>query len=260
MPLHDFQCQPVEALCIEGTTSVNNLVKHTSEAPHITFVAVRLVVDELRRHVKRRADLCLGQICCGVQHARDAEVSQFRCKDLLRPVPSQKDILSLQITVQDPLLVQGVQGEGRVDEPLQEPALVWRPTSLLGMLQVSADVSVFAILHEDAEVCLRIHKGISVSNDVWVPHGTQQLHLHLSLLSLACIHGCKKGNLFHDILPHLKTVHDQEDLAKRSAADGTHYLILALQVMLALKLAIPCGRHQQRLLMLHGAEATTMPN
>mmetsp|Transcript_77110 Transcript_77110/g.204722 ORF Transcript_77110/g.204722 Transcript_77110/m.204722 type:complete len:544 (+) Transcript_77110:443-2074(+) len=226
----DLQCQAIKALGIECPLPVHDLIENAAKRPNITLVAVRLVVDELGRHVERRANLRFRKVCCGVEHLGDPEVAQLQSKDVFSPVTGEEYVLRLQVPVQDLLCVQSVQRQGDLHEPFQEVLLVGHLLGLLRRLQVGVDVPVLAVLHEDAQVSQAVDKRVLVGDDVGVLDASEQLHLELRRLAplLRCV---LQLDVLHHVLPLLPSVQYQEHLSEGATADRPDNLVVVLVTM-----------------------------
>ena len=94
----------------------------------------------------------------------------------------EKYILRLHIPVENLLLMQVVQREPNLYQPL--PDLLLLEVLLLGGLYVGVHVSAVAVHHNDVEVLVAIDEGVLVGDNVWVRELLEQFDLN-ELVDLA---------------------------------------------------------------------------
>lgn len=89
----DFDCQPVDWLCIKGMPEVAHFVEDAAKCPNIWFVAVWLIFEEFWRHIIRSSNACISKIFGAIQHLSNSKITKSNFTIL------QKDVLSLHISV-----------------------------------------------------------------------------------------------------------------------------------------------------------------
>lgn len=97
-------------------------MQHTPKTPHIRFLVILPIFPNLRRHHEGRADFGLGEVEGLIHEFGDAEIANLhligRCDE---------NVVSLEIAVQDLLVVDVLEPEGELDEPLEHLCLAKRP-------------------------------------------------------------------------------------------------------------------------------------
>ena len=106
-----------------------------------------------------------------LQHPRYSKVP-----DLDLSLRRHEDILLLQISVQDPLVVNMLNGQAHLHEPVQNLVLGDQLLHLLLILDFLVHVAAVRVVHHDAQV-LVVHETLSVGDDVGVSHGFQHFDL-----------------------------------------------------------------------------------
>jgi len=96
----DLEHERGHVLGVEGVLQRRHLVHAAAERPHVRLGVVGLVGEELGTHVVGRADDCGGHVVGALEHSGNAQVAHL--DDL---VLGQEDVLRLQVSVQDVLLV-----------------------------------------------------------------------------------------------------------------------------------------------------------
>ena len=72
-PLDDLPRQPIERIGVEGMVEGRHFIQHAPERPYVGFVAVLLVLEDLRAHVVRRTDARLRKVHRAVEHLEERE-------------------------------------------------------------------------------------------------------------------------------------------------------------------------------------------
>ena len=184
----------------------DQLIQHAPDAPDVAFVAVVRVFENLWRHVEGRADLRFRQVDRRVEHLGDAEIAQFNnavlegCDVLLvrpgAPEPverrlvrlvHEKNILRLQVAVQDGAVVQEMHGRDDLDEPLEDQRLLGGTGDAAvspDFLEVRVNIAGVAVLHQNTQMpgLAVLGRGFGdeillVRDDVGMVHGLQQSNL-----------------------------------------------------------------------------------
>jgi hypothetical protein len=147
--------------------AVEQLVDDHAQAPDVALAAVGLlVVDELRAHVQRRADL--GDLVVQVDVLQNAREAEVRDLDLL---VVHQDVRGLQVPVHDVVLVQ--HDEGLHD--LRKEDYHLRLRDELAAAHQVLQVPLVAKLLEHVDV-LRRHAVAHQVHDVLAAHLRQQPH------------------------------------------------------------------------------------
>ena len=149
----------------------------------------------LGRHVVGSPDAGRGEVHLLVQHLRNAEVSQL---DL---VVQDEDVGSLQVPVEDPLVVHVEDGEGDLRGPVDHLFLVQLPASV-GLLLLDdelVEVAAVAELHDDVEL-LPLANAFPVGDDVDVLELLEQLDLVVDVLDLLLVLAGELHLLYHVVL------------------------------------------------------------
>lgn len=190
LPLDDFLGQLMQTLRVEGWHQGAHLVQQHSKRPDVRFEGVRLRLDDLRRQIVRSAhdSLCLRLGLA--QHSGDAEVSQFD-HALLR----QENVLRLKITVQYLSVVDVLQGQADLCEPVEHVvfAPVFKLAAVLFARSVlffdpALEVATVGEVHDDAEFALFGFVDFFEPNNVGMVEHLQNLGLPESFLSLVLGH------------------------------------------------------------------------
>lgn len=146
-----------------------------------------MVPEYFGSHVVGSADAGAGQVLGGVEHLGDAEVPQLDEVLLDAVVLLEEEVLGLEIPVQDFLVVEVVDGEGDLGEPVEDLRLGEVLALLLHVFDFGVHVAEFAVDHDDAEVALVVGEGVLVGDDVDVPEFLEDLELVLDVLPLLLV-------------------------------------------------------------------------
>jgi len=161
----------------------HHLVEDATEGPDITFLVIRLFLADFRREVIGRADGCLGAIISMLEDSSDAEIADFNLTAL-----SHEDVLRLQVTMQDLAVMDVLNGEGHLDEPVEDLVLtVANSPDFLLIRNLSIKIAAICVVHHNAKTPL-IHEGFLVGNDIRVPHGFENVHLVNCIFTLFAVH------------------------------------------------------------------------
>ena len=128
-----------------------------------------------------------------LQNPRNSKISNFDLTTLCH-----EDILSLQISVEDLPIVDVLDSQGHLDEPVQD--LVFSVTHFAYFLLICdpcIQIVAVCIVHNDAQAPL-IHETFFISDDVRVSHCFEHMHFIDGILSLLAVH-LRYINDFHDI-------------------------------------------------------------
>ena len=155
-----------------------------------------------------------------LEHSGNTKVSNFN-----RSILVHKDVLSLQISVQDFSVVDMFNSQRHLHEPIED--LVFTVTHfanlfLVGNLRVQ--VSSVCIVHDDAEAPL-IHEALFVGNNVRVPHGLQHMHFIDCIFSLLAVHLRNIDDL-HDVSLSVVDCLHKHGEPKRALSDNLEFPIL----------------------------------
>lgn len=130
LALDDFLCQLVQTLGVERRHQSAHLVQQHSKRPDVRFEGVGLRLDDLWREVVGSAHdgLCFGLGLA--QDTGDAEVSQLDHASL-----GQENVLRLQVTVQNLSIVDVLECQANLREPVEH--VVFVPVFQLAAVLVS---------------------------------------------------------------------------------------------------------------------------
>ena len=164
-------------------------VKDAAEGPDVTFVVVGFFFAELGREIVRGTYNCMRHILCLIQQFCDTQISHFD------PIlPPQKHIGRLNIPMQYLILVQVPQPQTHLNKELPYLALRQRPVHLL--LQVLAQVAIFAVLHDDVDG-VALDEGIIVFNNILAVNPRHNSRLKNRFPFLFRIHPARVDHLHH---------------------------------------------------------------
>ena len=128
-----------------------------------------------------------------LQNPRNSKISNFDLTTLCH-----EDILSLQISVEDLPIVDVLDSQGHLDEPVED--LVFSVTHFAYFLLICypcIQIVAVCIVHNDAQTPL-IHETFFVCDDVRMSHCFEHMHFIDGILSLLAVH-LRYINNFHDI-------------------------------------------------------------
>ena len=186
----DLPGELMETLGVEGRLERAHLVEQDAEGPDVGLEAVGLGLDDLGRQVVGRADHRLRLRLRLAQHARNTEVAQ-----LYHVVLRQEDVLRLQVPVQYLSIVNVLQRQADLREPVQHVILApilqlsARPLFLLVLLLDAAlQVAAVGVVHNDAQLPLLGLVHFPEADDVRVLQHFQDLRLPQRLPPLILIH------------------------------------------------------------------------
>lgn len=143
--LYNFEDQRALVVGFKGVLESTELVQDTPQRPNVAFVIIRFFLTEFRTQVIWGADNCVGHVRRLIEQFGDSQVS-----DLDFIVLTQKHVDSFDVTVEDFVSVQVIQAETHLNEELPDLGLVKSPPHL--RLEVLAQVSIFAVFHDDDDV------------------------------------------------------------------------------------------------------------
>lgn len=173
---HQLAQQGPAVLRLKGIAQSEHFVKDAAQTPHVRLLVVPAIFPNLRRHDEGRAYFGLGEVEGLAHELGDAEVA-----DLHLVAGSDEDVVGLEVAVQDLLLVDVLEAQRQLDEPLEHLRLPQRTPLRAPPLQVLLQVAPLSVLHNDADR-LALHKRLQVSHHVAVVHLLHQLYLLQDLL------------------------------------------------------------------------------
>ena len=131
-------------------TESDHFIEDTSKRPDIRFLVVRFLLADLWRQVVRSTDSCLSTIIGVLQNTSNTEVSNLNCTILVH-----KNVLSLQVSMENFPVVNMLNGKSHLDKPVENLVLTVADFAnflLVGNLCV--EVAAISIVHDDAETAL----------------------------------------------------------------------------------------------------------
>mmetsp|Transcript_10793 Transcript_10793/g.29332 ORF Transcript_10793/g.29332 Transcript_10793/m.29332 type:complete len:232 (+) Transcript_10793:847-1542(+) len=179
--LQDLAGQDHQRVGVEWVFQRRHLIQHNSKTPDIALEVVRAVLDDLRAQVVWCTDHSLGIVLCGIQDACDAKVAQL---DLTRG--HEKDVLGLQVAMQNLPVVHVLQSEAGLHKPLEDMRL-WDELALAS-LYLHVHVPSIRVVHHYAETSLARHEDLLEPYDVLVVHALQEHRLLDCLVTLLWVH------------------------------------------------------------------------
>ena len=163
--MKDLGLQLLDARGMERSSAISQFIENDSKRPYIYFMRVVFVLQYLRRYVKRGSFDRAEEVGRSRHLLRKAEVAQL---DLLT---LEQDVLRLQISMQDPILVQVK--HRRKDLLADVPDSLLRQPAFL--LQQFGKV-IACVLHNDHHL-FRSLEELLHSNHILVLELRQQLRL-----------------------------------------------------------------------------------
>mmetsp|Transcript_97077 Transcript_97077/g.307945 ORF Transcript_97077/g.307945 Transcript_97077/m.307945 type:complete len:282 (+) Transcript_97077:840-1685(+) len=215
---------------IERVLQSGRLVQDHATAPDVALIVVGLLLDYFWAEVVGRADHGLGIALHGLEHPRDAKVTQL---DLA--AGHEEDVLGLEVPVKHPPRVDVQQRETDLDEPSQDCCL--RQQLPLPLVDCRVDVAAVGVVHDDAEPALPCHEHVLELDDVWVLQLLQHQCLLHRFLALLAVHD-PRVHLLHDAHGIILRIPNKEGLAKRAFAYDLDPPVLGLHD----RGAVPSGR------------------
>lgn len=76
-PFKNLDGQSLKTLGVKCCSKTTYFIEDASQGPNIRFIAIRLILKQLRSHVVRCTDTGVGQLFCLVQHFGYAEITQL---------------------------------------------------------------------------------------------------------------------------------------------------------------------------------------
>ena len=172
---NDLQHQPVEIFGVEWALERAHFVENHTKAPDVTFVVVRLAFANFWREVVRRANRGACVLVGVLQNPRNSKIAQL---DQLF-APRQEDVLGLEVTVQDFAIVQVLERETYLDEPIGDAVLRKQLAAL--RLETPGQVAAVSVRHDDTQLSL-FFEAFAVLDDV----GVAQRAENRALLARSC--------------------------------------------------------------------------
>jgi hypothetical protein len=151
----------------------DHFIQDATERPNVTLLVVGLFLTNLWREVVGRADSGLGTVIGVLENSRDTEVTDL---DLIRLC--HKNVLGLQITMQDLSIVNVLDRQTHLDKPVKD--LIFSVGDFADFLLIcnfSIEVAAIGIVHDYAQA-LFVHKRLLISNNIRVSHGFQDVNLY----------------------------------------------------------------------------------
>ena len=128
---HQLAQQSPAVFCLKRIPQREHFVKHTPQTPHIRLLVVLAIFPNLRRHHEGRAYFGLGEVEGLAHEFGDAEVA-----DLHLVAGSDEDIVGLEVAVQNLLVVDVLEAQRQLDEPLERLRLSQGPSLGATPLQI----------------------------------------------------------------------------------------------------------------------------
>ena len=142
--LNDFKNKPKEIISLESVLQSAKLVKDDAQRPNIAFRRVRLTLTRLRTHVVWGSDDGLRSSMGILQNFTNAKISE-----LDRHIARQENVLGFKVSVDDLALVNVLQGEANLNEPIENISFLEILVVLYPSPYVVAQVPHIAVLHYD---------------------------------------------------------------------------------------------------------------
>ena len=111
----DLQDQPLHRVGIESMSQSHHLVQDAAKRPDVRLLVVGLLLTNFGREVVRSANSSLSAVIGVLKDSRNAEVTYLDLATL-----SHEDVLRLQISVENLSVVDVLDGEGHLYEPVQD--------------------------------------------------------------------------------------------------------------------------------------------
>ena len=202
----DLEYETLHRVCVEGVPQRNHLIQDAAKRPNIWLLVVGLLLADLGWQIVWCSDSRLGTVVSVLQDASNSKVT-----DLDLAALSHENVLGLEVTMEDFPVVDVLDSEGHLHEPVQyliltvaDYYLIWNhgqlvnemcwkrrdgrraslqndewkltSTNFLLISNLGVEITTVSIVHDDAETAL-VHEGFLVGDDVWVAHGFQNVHL-----------------------------------------------------------------------------------
>jgi len=78
-----------------------------------------------------------------------------------------------------------------------------------------------------------LHEGLSIGNDVWIPHDFQKMDFHQCFLDLFLVHFWNVDD-FHDVLLFVFLIFDKDSVAKATLSHDVNFTIFLHDLILKL--------------------------
>jgi hypothetical protein len=114
----DLQDESLHGIGVKSMFESDHLVEDAPQTPNIRFLVVRLLLTDLGREVVRCANSCLRTVISVLEDPGNPEISNFDGSLL-----SHENVLSFQVSVEDLLVVNMLNGEGHLNEPIEDLVL-----------------------------------------------------------------------------------------------------------------------------------------
>lgn len=149
----DFQYQSLHGISIKCVPQSHHLIQDTSQGPNIRFLVVGLLLTYLWRQIIRCSNCGLSAIIGMLEHSGNSKVT-----DLNGAILVHENILSLQVSVEDLSIVNMLNGEGHLNEPVQYLVLAIANLAYLLLISyLSVEVSAVGVVHDNTQTAF-IHK------------------------------------------------------------------------------------------------------
>ena len=179
-PAKDLDDEKFEAGAVKGMPLRAQLVQDAPEAPHVGLVIVGLILANLWGEVVGRADGGGGELVGSSEHFAHAEIAK-----LAPSVGGEKDVLRLEVAVEHLAIVDVLQPEKYLGEPVHDRGLGEGSTSL--RLDSLVQVAAGAVVLHDAQLAA-LGEGLETGDDVGVMQRAQELRLLEARIALLLGH------------------------------------------------------------------------
>mmetsp|Transcript_12784 Transcript_12784/g.35330 ORF Transcript_12784/g.35330 Transcript_12784/m.35330 type:complete len:269 (+) Transcript_12784:774-1580(+) len=170
----DLSVQTLHVVCAKRWAQRQHLVEHATEGPHVALGVVRHVPPNLWRCIVGRS--CLRHAQTTLRDLGDVEISKLRRGTL--PRSAEKDVRTLQVSVQDLELVQGLQPPTHSEQVAPDVSLPKVCTLLVTLRDELVEVSSVSILSNYTQAArVVVEESLLVVNHVFMPHGRKEPNL-----------------------------------------------------------------------------------
>lgn len=138
------------------------LVQNAPQTPNIGFIRIRLILTNFRRQIIRSAHSGLRIFIGFLQNFGNPEIPDF---DL--PIRSQKNITSLEISVQNFQIMNILHSIEHLNEPIQNQFFGKFLFSLFTLIDVFLEIAFRTILHNNNKIAI-LYKGVFIFDYIYV--------------------------------------------------------------------------------------------
>lgn len=189
----NFENQALHGVGVERMSECYHLIQDTSQGPDVGLLVVGLLLTDFRGKVVWRTDGGLGAVIRMLKNTSNTEVT-----DLDRTILIHKDVLRLKISVQNFPIMDVLDGQSHLDEPVKNLILTVANLAYLFLVcDLGVQVAAICVLHDDAETAF-VHERLHVRHDVGVAHGLEDVYLVDGVLALLAVHFGDVDDL-HDV-------------------------------------------------------------